>query len=501
MRRFALLLVVLLIFSGCSGKQGVETVNRYPHENLMFTTSETCKKCHGGIFVDDEDVSMYFNWNQAMLSLSAKDPYFIAKMRSESAKFPELDVEIKCLTCHEPMAVTQAKKDNGDVKTYPELAADGVSCTLCHQIKGDNLGKEESFSGGYVIDFAAKKPDRPIYGPYIPVWANIMQRESGYLPVKGGQIRKAELCAVCHTLYTPTVRNGKVVGSFPEQTPFLEWLNSDYFGNKTCQDCHMPVVEAKISTKPANLKARMMRIHEFAGGNVQMLKLLGRDEGAVKSEEKLKDAAKVVIKSIRRENGKIVVEVEVRNFAGHKFPAGFPSRRAFIHLTAYDGDRIIFESGKYYGDGRIEGEDRPFEKHHDVIDDEGMVQIYEAVMSDSNGNVTYTLLEAAGYVKDNRLLPSGFSAQTAHVDTRVIGAARDDDNFVGGKDVVTYILPPDTGRVKVELLYQPISYPFLEGLRNDLKKFGIREIGEFLKLYDGADKTTLVSSDEKVVGS
>lgn len=51
------------------------------------------------------------------------------------------------------------------------------------------------------------------------------------------------------------------------------------------------------------------------------------------------------------------------------------------------------------------------------------VRIYEPIMGHSDSAVTYTLLRAAKYLKDNRLLPPGFVKQDAPVDIAVYGAA------------------------------------------------------------------------------
>ena len=42
-------------------------------------------------------------------------------------------------------------------------------------------------------------------------------------------MRQAGLCAICHTVFTPHVDSeGKLTGSFPEQTPYLEWAHSSF---------------------------------------------------------------------------------------------------------------------------------------------------------------------------------------------------------------------------------------------------------------------------------
>jgi len=156
----------------------------------------------------------------------------------------------------------------------------------------------------------------------------------------------------------------------------------------------------------------------------------------------------------------------------------------------------VFESGKYYPDGRIEGEDEPFEPHHDVIDSSEDVQIYESVMMTRNGRVTWTLLEASGYVKDNRILPEGFEKSRAHPDTVVKGNASADPNFSDGRDEVTYIVYGNFSKpikIVAELLYQPVSYPFLKTLHPT------EQTELFLEAFSEVEKTTLISSDVKKI--
>jgi hypothetical protein len=85
-------------------------------------------------------------------------------------------------------------------------------------------------------------------------------------------------------------------------------------------------------------------------------------------------------------------------------------------------------------DASIKGNDNDadplrFEPHYLEITSPEQVEIYEAIPKDSAGHVTTGLLSAVGYVKDNRILPSGFNKQTADKDIAVIGEAANDPNF------------------------------------------------------------------------
>ena len=117
-------------------------------------------------------------------------------------------------------------------------AADGVDCSLCHQISAASLGTRESFNGGFEINSATSTNVRREYGPFKidPGQVRIMQSSTGgFEPTDDGSdhLRKSELCATCHTLITTAFGpDGKPVGSLPEQMPYKEWLNSDFKNRK-----------------------------------------------------------------------------------------------------------------------------------------------------------------------------------------------------------------------------------------------------------------------------
>ena len=170
------------------------TVVPHPGFNLATFTSDNfvgsgnCAVCHSEL--SDEagnDVSNDSHWRSAMMANSAKDPFWQAKVSSEVARNSTLKavIEDKCANCHTPMVheETSAKGESVVLLTdgilHPDNphnvpAMDGVSCTLCHQIQDLDLGENESFSGGYVIDTEAVSPDRPIFGPFEDQFEQLM---------------------------------------------------------------------------------------------------------------------------------------------------------------------------------------------------------------------------------------------------------------------------------------------------------------------------------------
>lgn len=174
--------------------------------------------------------------------------------------------------------------------------------------------------------------------------------------------------------------------------------------------------------------------HFFVGGNVFMLDILQDNVDAlgltassdllektkVRTLVQLQEqSGRLALGDLRLQGNNLTAAVTVENLTGHKFPSGFPSRRLWIHFTVRDaGGDVVFESGRPLAGGTIAGNDNDatasgYEPHHQVITDQGQVQIYESLMKDTDGNVTYTLFRASTCSKDNRLLPRGFAKETA----------------------------------------------------------------------------------------
>lgn len=497
-----------------------------------FSGSGLCAACHVGL--KDQagaDVSMPTHWRSTMMANAAKDPVWQAKVSSEVARLPALQevIEKKCTTCHMPIAETQATVLGQPVAALGDgffnpanllhpAAIEGVSCTLCHQVSDVNFGQADSYSGGYKIDTSTNPPDRLIYGPYPQPVAQVMQASTGFNPVHGPHMEAAEHCATCHNLYTPYVdAQGNVLGEFPEQTPYTEWKNSS-FGvlGQSCQSCHMPQVQGSvvISTVPGGLAARQpFYQHFFVGGNAFMLKIL-RDWGAELevtadvahfsdtlarvTEQIGARSAALTVKELKLQGNTLAAQLQVTPLTGHKFPASFPSRRAWLHVTVTDGaGQVIFESGKHNPDGTIAGNDADtdptaYEPHYDLITQADQVQIYEPIMGDNEGAVTYTLLRGAQYLKDNRLLPAGANKARLPADIAVYGEAAADANFVGGSDLVSYWVDVAgaTGpfTFAAELLYEPLSYQFVQDLLLDETPL-VKRLGGY---YGATDKTPLL---------
>lgn len=476
-----------------------------------FTTGDACAQCHlkyqgpdGDACVDAKgsDVSPTMLGRASMEAMSVRDPFYLAtfaREREGRSDKANATVEAACATCHAPSATVEAPLVGGKVSfatilsgTQPldSLARDGISCSLCHQIPADGLGTEASFGGKITIG-----SERAIFGPHQNPETSPMKFFVNYIPTYSGHMMQSELCATCHVVRTPLIDDsGAPTGTwFLEQGTYFEWQNSDYAQKgTTCQTCHMPrvdddnmTIQTRLAHPPAasgvTVKPRVpFGKHTAPGGNSYMLHVMGEnttwvgtgatqaqlEDQAKKTDAQLAKAVTLDIKSATRANGIATVLVHLVNGAGHKFPTGYPSRRAWLHVTVHGPDgAVVFESGRPDAFGRIVTRDnrlvdRPsvFEPHHDVIDDDTHVQIYEAVSQDEKGTLVTRLLDAASYAKDNRLTPVGFSSSYPGAGPVLPFGTDGDPNF-GSEDTVTYdvAVPDGAITVDVELLYESVS--------------------------------------------
>jgi hypothetical protein len=458
----------------------------------MFMGSGRCAGCHGVdqdvsnpplALVDGEGVNVgpAENWRATMMANSAKDPMWRAKLAHETLVNPGHAGELtnKCTSCHAPMGRFEAAHDGVEFYTTEmldsdSLARDGVSCMACHAQQIETVGL--TFSGELHYN-----PDT-IWGPVfdiqkdgLPMQGFIMANFVGVAPIAHPKASASESCAGCHSLITNTADlQGNATGTtFIEQATYHEWLNSSYntqdFQSVECQGCHMPKTEDPIIIASGYdwLPGREpFAQHWLVGGNTFMLELMKNriDElGLTANEEHFQTVIDRTLDNLQNHTANIEIipgeidadtaryTVRITNKAGHKMPSGYPARRAFVEFVMTDEDgNEVFHSGRINPDFEVQGQNADWEPHYDIIsDDANEVQIYEMVMGDVMGNVTTVLERAHHMIKDNRLVPTGFSTTHAAYDTTmIVGAAANDPSFNAinglegtGTDDVHYHIP------------------------------------------------------------
>ncbi|MDE2806445.1 MAG: hypothetical protein OXN18_14990 [Gemmatimonadota bacterium] len=510
-----------------------------------FRTADRCIACHKDVTASDGiDVSIGFDWRASMMANAARDPYFQAAVRREIMDYPEAAAEIEgeCARCHMPMATTQALQEGRTGQVFAnlpigaaegpwaDLAADGVSCSLCHQIQPDGLGTEETFTARFHVSAETPPEGRPVFGPFEPDegGVGIMHSATAFRPTLGEHVTSSGLCASCHTVITHAVgpAGGPATPPFPEQSPYLEWQASIYAEGRerehSCQDCHMPEVGEDVPVTRVLGRARPeVSRHVFRGGNFFMLRMLNRyraelgvtalpqemELAAERTADHLRTAtATVELEGVGVGGGRLEATVTIRNLAGHKFPTAYPSRRAWVRFTVTTewGERM-FESGALSPDGRVIGDDHDadgtsYEPHYTVITSPDEVQVYQGVMADGNGGVTTGLMSAHQWVKDNRILPDGFDPAVADARVRPVGLADGDPDFTAGSDKIHYTVPvnPADGPfiVEAELWFQPIGYRWAE----NLAAYDAVETRRFVRYYrEMAEGSALLLARDEAV--
>jgi hypothetical protein len=474
------------------------TLPFFAQEPAVFLPASECGLCHTRLaapersaFAEKDWVGPAALWQGTMMSLAAKDPYWRAKVAFETAAHPALRsaIEDKCTRCHAPAQQypLRAAGKALALSALDGLGGDGVTCTVCHRIRPDRLGTKASFTANFVIG-----PQWNLFGPHPEPFTMPMVMHTGYTPVESKHVLEAALCGSCHTVITHPEGRGDAP-EFVEQSPYLEWLAGDHSAEgRSCQQCHMPQladgagasVEQYIAHRPPGGPFPPTRprspfaMHEFAGGNTLMPILVNGSGGARVAGRARRMLARSMELNFaaRREKQSLIVEVDITNTTGHKLPTGYPSRRMWIHLTVTGGPgRLLFESGAWDpSTGRLIAGEKS-QPHHTAISGAEQVQIFEATMAGRNGEETVSLMSAARFSKDNRILPRGYKPERLAASglaewTIAPAGVEQGPLFAPGRVRTKYVvpLPPGAGPLKVwvETLYQSIKPSHLPpGLR------------------------------------
>ena len=494
-----------------------------------FPTQSNCGGCHGFdieefALVDAEgnDVNIYDDWRPTMMANAAKDPFWRAKVSHEGLINPDHKnvLEDKCTSCHAPMGHYTSKYHLEPYYTMDSLlidtiGLDGVSCGTCHQISAENLGNQHSGN----INFDTT---RVAYGPYDMPFAAPMTSFVGFTPVQSDHIHDAGICASCHTLITNSVDlDGELTGTtFTEQATYHEWLNSVYNDDVTCQGCHLPQIQDSviISDNYLFLEGKSpFGLHELVGANTMMLQLMrdNKESLGINAEDYMyNETIEKTFEMLQEKSIDMNLEmymldfdsayfkVQLSNKAGHKFPSGYPSRRASIQfvVTTEEGD-TLFKSGLMTDSFETEGEDAQFEPHYQMINQSSQAQIYELVGGDVNGNFTTILERAFEALKDNRLAPVGFTtAHEVYDTTQIVGNALADPDFNkdengtegSGSDIVYYHVPLNEYNglihISVKIFYQSLPPKWMAEIFED----STPEIETFRAMFDEADQSPVL---------
>ena len=202
------------------------------------------------------------------------------------------------------------------------------------------------------------------------------------------------------------------------------------------------------------------------------------------------------------------IDLKLTNLGGHKFPSGYPARRAFVELIVLNAnDDTLFRSGGWDDTFEVIGHDPSWEPHYDVIRSPDQAQIYEMVMGDVNGNRTTVLERAKTPLKDNRLTPLGFTTTHISYDTTLIaGVPATDIDFNrysngtegSGSDIVHFHVPMygHSGLIRVvsRVWYQSAPPRYMD----EMFTFSTPDINTFRTMYQNSTPAPVLIKEVQV---
>lgn len=298
--------MLTLLAAGCEREAQAPPPIEFKPGQLV--SSKDCAKCHTDI---------YAAWLTSVHARSATNPIFRESF-NESLQVSNGQTKELCQRCHAPIAGV-----TGDHDLKHEVTREGVNCDFCHSLKDANLADPYN---PFVVKVGKVK-----FGPVRDA------ASTGHAVAFSEFHTQSLMCASCHEYTNP---NG-----VPILSTYTEWKKyTDEGGDKTCQQCHMPVVMANIvDPKVKRIQGGFVNLHRTPGGH---------------SLDQLSKSLRLRITRVSRTNRGLDVEVRVRNVgAGHMVPTGLPTRKVILNLDVQADD------------GRTSHQDRVYQRT--LLDDQG----------------------------------------------------------------------------------------------------------------------------------
>lgn len=436
-----------------------------------------CRQCHDRSILEPTDpVYMPFDgWASSMMANSVRDPLFQAALAVANQDVPGLGSW--CLRCHSPQSYVRGHTGNPDGGDFDDIDTQGVTCDVCHRSVAPNDGGAPVI-GNAQIYFDTRNVK---YGPHDTI------SSPAHSGSDGGVVSSSEVCGHCHQVSNPLVpwRNpddGGILGpSFPLDTTYDEWKQSQYSSGattKSCQDCHMPRMRStdggsdEFFTAKFGMPRLTPRKHALVGGNLWGLEAVQKNDPAyaaqypdqfaetkLLTEESLRSAAELTVTTpaTTEPGGTVLVRVRVKNNTGHKLPTGYADGRRVVvqmllngrvHTARFDGGYLV---------------------------QDGWLRVYEAQHGKLGVGVEEHLARHDIIVKDTRLLPTGFrpppGAATLPVPEALYaespGVYLDYDEVVWDVDVPSNMAGGTDFVVTINVLYQATTPEYVTFLRDE----------------------------------
>lgn len=318
--RNPLLVASLALLAAC-GADGPSSPLGSPHDAGLsgydletLLDPATCAGCHP---------DHYREWAASMHAYASTDPVFRA-MNTRGHRDTDGDLGESCLDCHAPLAAwLDLAGDGSDLDGVPAWAQ-GVTCAFCHRVVALDwfesppvvLATDGDFRGGI---------DDPIPNDvHGSRWSPLHDRR---------ELESVELCSPCH------------------DRSHLEWTQTlfndpDPQVGLTCGDCHMPAREGPATAEPG-APQRTLHSHLWPGVDVALSPWPDHELMVEEVQRSLDTSLRTRICVYPLTSGDNHLTVTLENISsGHDWPSCSKDRRAWVELTAWDGEgRVLLRSG------------------------------------------------------------------------------------------------------------------------------------------------------------
>jgi hypothetical protein len=412
----------------------------------------------------------------------------------------------------ETVSTLPMKNSLGVTPKYSKYVKDSRLCGSCHSINLPNV--DDPLKPGEQPTVLDKAEKNPVYQPFrhsieqatYLEWLNSAY-QTEFAPTKP----QAQSCQQCHmaTSYINADLNLNV-NPLQQQIAIIE---DDSF---PAADDRAPGDQIRV-----RMRTEGYARHELLGLNVPLLEMFNQFNdilGVRKSDYmsgSTSDLADTIDNAVRQgqektvavdvtppkiASGKLSATVTVTNLTGHRFPSGVGFRRAFIDFQVIENrdgrERIVWASGRTnelglvidqngkvlpseFFDDYVDGKKtlQRYQPHYQTITEPGQVQIYEELVQDAKKRFTTSFIHRDHELKDNRILPLGWSktgpspdVPFAYVEaTFPKGDAAVDPQYLNGSgtDQVNYVVTLPAGvdpanvTVQAAVYYQSIPPYFL----------------------------------------
>lgn len=317
--RVALLLLMLPWALGCSTDAKPESSTKLTREQLL--DPQTCGGCHS---------EHYQEWSGSMHAYAADDPLFLA-MNARAQR--EANLGDFCVKCHAPLAVREGLTTDGlNLDSLPQQVK-GVTCYFCHSaedVKGTHDNPVQ-LADDRVLRASIKDP--LTNSAHASTYSALLDR---------ARSPSSDLCGSCHDIQN---QHGVDI----ERT-FSEWRESAFSqapGGTTCGQCHMDESrELRPIANVADAPLRRSHAHGFPAVDVALTDFPQQKPQRDAIQELLDTTVQsaLCVKGLGTNLSLMVILDNVA--AGHSWPSGVAhDRRAWVELTAYNADEVVYQSG------------------------------------------------------------------------------------------------------------------------------------------------------------